>query len=174
MGTVHIAALKSKWLYLTTKFLLGTDVPSSTDIRIEQVRDASRQIVRELGFMKETVAATAFPPSAVHALIEIGANGGITAARLGENLLLEKSSVSRMLRKLVNAGEVAERPNPDDARAKLLVLTTQGESTLAAINAFGRNQVSGAFEHLSPEDRELVAAGLAAYARALRKARNAG
>lgn len=149
-------------------------MPPSDEARIEEVRDASRQIVRELGFMKETLAATVFPPSAVHALIEIGANGPITAARLGKVLLLEKSSVSRMLRKLVNAGEVAEQPNPADARAKLLVLTAQGQHTLAAIDAFGRNQVSGAFEHLSPKDRELVAAGLATYAKALRAARMEG
>jgi DNA-binding MarR family transcriptional regulator len=87
---------------------------------------------------------------------------------------LEKSSVSRMLRKLVDAGAVAERPNPDDARAKLLVLTMEGQSTLAAIDAFAKSQVGGAFAHLSSKDRDLVAAGLAAYARALRMARLGG
>lgn len=141
------------------------------DPTIDAVREASRQIVRELGFMKETIAATALAPSAVHALIEIGAGGPITAARLGEALLLEKSSVSRMLRKLVEAGVVIERPNPADARAKLLVLSVEGEHTLAAINAFGRSQVAGAFEHLAPEERAAVTAGLTAYARALRAAR---
>ena len=140
--------------------------------QIEHVRDSSRRLVRELGFMKPTVGATGLPISAVHALIEIGgADGKLTAAELGDLLTLEKSSVSRMLRKLVERGEVQERENPRDARSKLLSLTPLGAVMLDRINDLGRGQVAGAFGHLSADRRNLVMVGLDAYADALRAAR---
>ncbi|PLP59351.1 GNAT family acetyltransferase [Mesorhizobium loti] len=121
--------------------------------------------------MKPTVAGTDLPPSAVHSIIEIGGNDGLTAAALGEILNLEKSSVSRMLRKLIDAGEIEERMNPNDARSKLLRLTARGEETLLAINRFGQGQVAAAFLHLSDAQRQIVVAGLSAYAEALQSVR---
>ncbi len=146
-------------------------VSESETSEIRKVRDSSRRIVRELGFMKPTVAGTDLPPSAVHSIIEIGADDGLTAAALGEILNLEKSSVSRMLRKLIDAGEIEERTNPGDARSKLLRLTERGKATLAAINRFGHGQVAAAFLHLSDDQRQVVVAGLSAYAEALHRVR---
>ncbi|MFI0844969.1 GNAT family N-acetyltransferase [Mesorhizobium sp. IMUNJ 23232] len=139
--------------------------------QIEKVRDSSRRIVRELGFMKPTVGATGLPISAVHALIEIGGRERPTAAALGDILNLEKSSVSRMLRKLVDTGEIEERENPEDARSKILSLTEHGRNMLERIDRFGQSQVDGAFGHLSHDQRRVVVAGLDAYADALATAR---
>jgi DNA-binding MarR family transcriptional regulator/GNAT superfamily N-acetyltransferase len=140
--------------------------------QIDTVREASRRVVRELGFMKPTVGVTGLPISAVHALIEIGGGqGDLTAMALGERLTLEKSSVSRMLRKLVERGEVMERENPRDARSKLLSLTPRGKAMLARIDELGRGQVLGAFRSLSAAQQHLVEAGMATYAEALRAAR---
>ncbi|WP_205826532.1 MarR family winged helix-turn-helix transcriptional regulator [Mesorhizobium zhangyense] len=138
---------------------------------IEKVRDSSRKLVRELGFMRPTLASTGLPISAVHALIEIGGNEAMTAGMLSEILNLEKSSVSRMLRKLVDTGEIEERTSPGDARSKLLTLTARGKATLAAIDSFGQNQVAAAFRHLSDDQRSTVVAGLIAYAEALHTVR---
>lgn len=140
---------------------------------IEFVRDSSRRMVRELGFMEPRLAESGLPPSAVHALIEIGSGGAVTASVLGERLYLEKSSVSRMLAKLVRQGVVEERANPQDARSKLVVLTDRGKDQLAAIDRFARRQVAEALRHLSAEERRTVAEGLAAYSEALRRARTA-
>ncbi|WP_236571744.1 MarR family winged helix-turn-helix transcriptional regulator [Rhodovarius lipocyclicus] len=138
---------------------------------IPQIRAASRRLVRELGFLNPTLAGTQLPPSAVHALIEIGAHPGLTARQLSETLLLEKSSVSRMLRKLVAAGEVAEGSNPADARAKPLSLTAQGQATLARIDSFARHQVATALARMPEPARAQLAGALAAYAAALRACR---
>jgi DNA-binding MarR family transcriptional regulator/N-acetylglutamate synthase-like GNAT family acetyltransferase len=134
---------------------------------IDNIRAASRQMVRELGFMQNTLAATEYPPSAVHAILEIGARKSMSAAQLAEFLGLEKSSVSRMARKLLEAGELQERPSDQDGRIKWLELTPRGRRTLAAIQAFGRKQVAGALKQLNGEQRHLVAEGLSAYSQAL-------
>lgn len=138
---------------------------------VDEVRAASRLMVRELGFMRATVAATAYGPSAVHAILEIGARGTMTGSQIAEVLGLEKSSVSRLVAKLVAAGEVVGIPAEGDARTKPLRLTAQGEATLAAIHAFAGRQVAAALARLDDSRRRTVAAGLTAYAQALREER---
>jgi DNA-binding MarR family transcriptional regulator/ribosomal protein S18 acetylase RimI-like enzyme len=134
---------------------------------VARVRAASRVLVRELGFMRPTLAATAHSPSAVHALLEIGARGGLSAAELADVLALEKSSVSRMLRKLIDGGELREMPSADDGRVKLLQLGPRGRRTLATIHAFADDQVATALARLGEPRRHAVAEGLEAYAQAL-------
>ncbi|RYX95957.1 MAG: MarR family transcriptional regulator [Comamonadaceae bacterium] len=153
---------------------------SCTPSLVDAIRTASRQMVRELGFMQATIAGTGHPPSAVHAIMEIGAVGAIgaigaeagkqpamTAAQLADILNLEKSSVSRLVRKLVAAGELKETPSTGDARAKHLTLTAKGKRTLAAIHAFGRQQVTLALQKLPVADQHAVSHGLSTYAEAL-------
>jgi DNA-binding MarR family transcriptional regulator len=134
---------------------------------IDDVRAASRLMVRELGFMEATVAATDYPASAVHTILEIGVRGPMTAMQLGRVLHLEKSSISRLLRKLIENGELRETVDPSDARIKPLSLTSKGRRTLAALHAFGRHQVTSALATLSKAEQRTVREGLLLYARAL-------
>jgi DNA-binding MarR family transcriptional regulator len=138
---------------------------------IDDIRAASRQMVREFGFMQQTLAATDYPPSAVHTILEIGTGGPMTSGQLAELLHLEKSSVSRMVRKLIECGELKETSDADDARIKPLSLTPKGRRTLAALHDFGRQQVSDALARLPEAERKLVRQGLMIYARALAAAR---
>lgn len=131
------------------------------------IRRASRTMVRKFGFMNRTLAGTNYSPSAVHAIIDIGTNVDFTAKKLSENLFLEKSSVSRLLRKLITAGEVVELPSDQDARVKYLTLTIRGECTLSNIDAFGVRQVSDAIAPLDVEERKAVLKGLTLYSNAL-------
>jgi DNA-binding MarR family transcriptional regulator/GNAT superfamily N-acetyltransferase len=140
---------------------------------VESVRAASRTLVRELGFMRPTLAATEYSPSAVHALLEIEANGSMTAAQLVQVLVLEKSSVSRMLSRLVATGELKEAAGKGDARVKPLHLTARGRRTVRSIHAHGRAQVVAALQRLNPSQQQTVVQGLDAYAGALRACREA-
>lgn len=138
---------------------------------IKSIRGASRLMVRELGFMNQNLAATDYPPSAVHSMLEVEAHGAMTAAQLVQILGLEKSSVSRMLAKLVEAGELAENLSPDDARTKLLSLTGKGRETVRNINAYADQRVAAALHKLDPFTREVVSQGLSSYASALKACR---
>nr|WP_249149727.1 MarR family transcriptional regulator [Bradyrhizobium manausense] len=138
---------------------------------IDDIRAASRLMVRELGFMDSTVAASDYPPSAVHTILEIGIRGPLTSGELGNFLRLEKSSVSRLVRKLIDCGELRETPDELDARSKLLSLTAKGRRTLEALHAFGRQQVRGALATLTEAEQQTVREGMMLYARALRQSR---
>jgi DNA-binding MarR family transcriptional regulator len=141
---------------------------TAPDLRlVDDIRAASRQMVRELGFMEATVAATDYPPSAVHTILEIGIRGPMTSVQLATFLHLEKSSVSRLVGKLIACGELKETSDADDARIKPLALTPKGRRTLAALHAFGRRQVVGALAQLTEAERRTVREGLLLYARAL-------
>jgi len=133
---------------------------------VEELRAVSRTMVRELGFMGGDFAGTELSPSAVHALIEIE-RSGVTARDLGMRLHLEKSSVSRMLRKLVQSGDVKESAGQEDGRLKMLSLTRTGRRRVAAIHAFARAQVSAAMGRLKPGEERAVLEGMRLYSHAL-------
>lgn len=135
---------------------------------VEQVRSASRTMVRELGFMRTTLAGTEYSPSAVHTLLELGEHGALTAAQLVRALGLEKSSVSRMVAKLIQNGELEESEGEADGRTKQLSLTEQGKRTLEEIHAYGQLQVTSALVPLPQQEQQAIAQGLNAYAQALR------
>jgi DNA-binding MarR family transcriptional regulator/GNAT superfamily N-acetyltransferase len=136
-------------------------------VLIDDIRSQSRKLVRALGFMGGAFAGTDLPPSSVHALIEIEQQPGITAALLSDSLRLDKSSVSRLLRKLVLSGDVSEMPDTGDARIKRLALTESGRRRVSEIHAFARRQVARALDRLPPRQHRTVLDGLSLYANAL-------
>jgi DNA-binding MarR family transcriptional regulator/N-acetylglutamate synthase-like GNAT family acetyltransferase len=145
-----------------------------THADILAVRDASRRMVRDLGFMRQTLADTDLSASAVHTIVELGRHGTLTANRLAQILLLEKSSVSRMLARLIERGLVQEATSDADGRSKLLSLTKQGNEMLAEIDRFANLKVGRALHALNGDARIRVVGGLTAYAEALAMARNGG
>ena len=143
----------------------------ATDRLVSRVRAGSRQLVRELGFMSQTLAGTDLHASAVHAIIELGAEDGLTAKQLAGRLILEKSTISRMLKGLKLRGEIAETPSGSDGRAKHLRLTAKGAQTLEKIVAHAAPQVASALSHLGEGQGPQVADALEAYANALTRCR---
>src|SRR5580698_5580502 len=87
---------------------------------ILELRDFSRRLVRELGFMRTTLADSDLAPSAVHAIIEIGAAPGISAKDLGNILRLDKSNTSRQVARLEASGLVTRTVADEDARTSEL------------------------------------------------------
>ncbi|WP_151989203.1 bifunctional helix-turn-helix transcriptional regulator/GNAT family N-acetyltransferase [Acinetobacter oleivorans] len=134
---------------------------------IDEIRSSSRVMVRELGFMSSTLAATDYSPSAVHSLLELENRGSLTAVQLGQLLGLEKSSVSRMLLKLIKAGEIKEEQDKNDARLKVIKLTLKGVDTVRKINNYGERRVIQAIEKLNSSEQLIIAQGLTAYAESL-------
>ncbi|WP_136659010.1 helix-turn-helix domain-containing GNAT family N-acetyltransferase [Nitratireductor sp. XY-223] len=148
-----------------------THLAPTSENDIETIRSASRTLVRELGFMNRNLAESDLSPSGVHALLEIESGSCVTAKQLCDTLLLEKSTVSRLVRNLVDRGEIREVAAPHDGRAKQLKLTADGRKTLVGIHRYAVNRVSGAVDPLDKGSRATIASGLAKYAKALQAAR---
>ena len=137
---------------------------------ITSIRHSSRLLVRELGFTSTSLAGTALSASAVHTLIELG-RASLSAAALAPLLHRDKSSTSRLVRRLGAAGLVLETPSPRDGREKVLALAPAGREALAAVDAFADARVGGALAGVPVEEREAIERGLRLYAAALRSAR---
>ena len=134
---------------------------------IADIRASSRQLVRRWGALERHAAGTGLALSSVHAVLEIGFHDALTAARLGELLGLEKSSVSRMLKGLATKGLVVFSPDDQDGRQRLLSLSSNGWALFEAINAHADRQVIAALDVLEREDMAKVSRGLFLYAKAL-------
>lgn len=134
---------------------------------VAEVRAASRELVRRWGAHAPGVAGTDLPASAAHALIEINKADGLTARDLSNLLRLEKSTISRLVRGLVNRGELREHPSAMDGRAKILHLTQKGRRTLGVIETTAAQQVRSALQRLDQKAQRRILAGLSDYARAL-------
>ncbi len=139
----------------------------SREQTIRELREVSRKLVRELGFMRNTLAESDLPPSAVHAILEIAGAPGIQARDLAERLRLDKSSTSRQVTRLESAGLVERRTRADDARSSELHLTKSGQQVRRKIDAFASEQVSNALRHLTPADQQRLVASLSQYVSAL-------
>lgn len=147
---------------------------SASSPLVAKVRSASRELVREFGFLNRTVAGTDLPASAVHAIVEIGAAGRLSAKDLSAKLLLEKSTISRLVKSLVDRGELREVRAEQDGRSKFLHLTGQGAATLAAITRYAERQVVSALALLPDRSRQDVLTGLETYSAALKASRLSG
>ncbi|VVD59051.1 Multidrug resistance operon repressor [Pandoraea eparura] len=144
------------------------DLPGKPrEAEILELRDFSRRLVRELGFMRTTLADSDLAPSAVHAIIEIGATPGISAKDLGNLLRLDKSNTSRQVAKLEASGLVRRTTASNDARASELFLTEAGQRLRSKIDRFATDQVSSALRRIVPADQAALVRALALYADAL-------
>jgi putative acetyltransferase len=138
--------------------------------QVSAVRDASRRMVRQLGFLAPRRSPTALTPSQCHLLLELEAAGSLATGELAERLQLDKSSISRAVAPLLDRKLVAVAADSRDARRKPLRLTGAGRRAVAGIHRRASAQVGAALGLLSPSERRTVIAGLDLYARALARA----
>lgn len=135
------------------------------------IRQAARQIVRELHLLDGRHCIEGYSFSQCHFITELNTLGQATASELAERLVLEKSTLSRLCKGLVDSGHVVSKPNPADTRQKLLRLNTKGKRAAEQINRYSNNQVNQALSFVADQDRATLVAGLERYAKSLRYAR---
>ncbi len=141
---------------------------------VEGFRKSSRDLVREFGFLSKTIAESDLSGSAVHALIEINQIDKITAKDLAVNLVLEKSTVSRLIKALINNNYINQNRSESDAREKYFSLTDKGNKKLQQINNFAKDQVINAVSPFNKKEQRDILSGLQRYSAALKISRTQG
>lgn len=142
---------------------------STFESLVQLVRHSSRAIVRELGLLHDDVDE--FSLSYRHLLIELGKKGPLTSTDMSVILKLDKSTISRMVNKLIKKKLITLIPNPSDQRLKNILLTESGKKIVSQINHVADKQVKDALCFLSEKERSLVEKGLVLYAHALKQSR---
>lgn len=138
---------------------------------IENLRQAARKLVRELGVLQLNMSRTNRTPQHWHALIEIKNEPNITIANLGHLLLLTPSNMSRIVSALVKEGLV-DVGSGVDKREKYLQITAKGNQELHHIDEFSVTKVKEALEYLTVEDQQQIIAAMQKYADALYRSRS--
>ena len=140
---------------------------------IRAMRAATRNLVRELRILDGHGCLPAMSFSECHALYEIGQREGTTVSELTDALLLEKSTVSRIVSSLRRRGLIESRTADGDRRRRRLSLTDAGQQQVSGIDQVSDGQVAGAFSFLTGAERAACIEALARYGKALAYARRA-
>jgi DNA-binding MarR family transcriptional regulator len=80
-------------------------------------------------------------------------NPGASQGFLADRLEVEPITVSRMVDRLVEAGHIERRPDPDDRRAWKIYLTDRATPIIANLRTMADALVDQAFDGLSPAER---------------------
>jgi len=143
----------------------------NTESTIRQIRQHSRQLVRELDVVKGIYLETGYTFTQCHVLFELSRHGSLNLLDLADQLLIDKSNASRTVKKLVQLGLVKTNRVASDNRQKLFRLTALGRKVLRKTVALADRQVASAIANLTGEEQQTVIDGLQMYASALRKSR---
>ena len=138
---------------------------------IESIRQAARQLVRELNLLDARHCIEGFSFSECHVITELDRLGEATAKELGGILLLDKSTMSRLCNSLRERGYLQAAKDHSDRRRKLLRLSSQGRKGAQRIHEYAREQVGSALSFIAEEDLATLVNGLGRYSKALRYAR---
>ena len=138
---------------------------------IQPIRQAARQLVRELHLLDGRYCIKGFTFSECHLITELEAMGQATASELSERLVLEKSTMSRLVNGLLEQGYIRSDQDTADKRRRLLSLTAKGRSGADRINQYANDQVLGALGYVADAEQEAIVDGLTRYAKALKYAR---
>ena len=137
---------------------------------VQPLRQAAREVVRELGMLQDRFAPADVTHTQCHALLELSAAGVLTAGELASRLRVDKSVVSRTLRPLSERGLLTSSRGAD-RREKPVGLSKAGRRVVERIHAAAGEQVDRALRLLPPADRQTVLSGMVLYAKALTRAR---
>lgn len=151
----------------------GAFQPPLSVTRPELLRDGTDAAFREVIWDLLTVAnrLQKFPEafgralgisSAQYAVLIAAAHiqgaGGTGIRRLADHMHLPAPHVTTTVGRLVAAGLLAKRPNPEDGRGVLVTLTEQGQAALARLAPFQQQVNDALFEGLSRAEFDTLAA----------------
>lgn len=138
---------------------------------INELRRNARNVVRELGLLNDAYFEIGVTLAERHLLIELTTYPSPTMKEISERLLLDKSTVSRLISNAVKKGYVKCITDVKDKRKRFLKITAKGKQTLQAFEPIAFNQTKEALLTLTSAEIETIHKGVALYAKGLRNSR---
>lgn len=137
-----------------------------------QLRLSVQRFVRLFGLLDRNVTPCGFPLSVsqVMTLQELEHNK-ITLMELSAKLLLERSSVSRLVDQLVKEGFINRETNSENRREVLLSLTAKGNNTLHKVREQSVLFYESILEHILEPDQQKIVEAFRIFNDALSKER---
>lgn len=138
---------------------------------INQLRHNARSVVRELGLLNDAYYEIGVTLAERHLLIELNGSSLPTMGEIADRLLIDKSTMSRLISKAIKKGYVKCMTDDKDKRKRFLQLSEKGKQVLHAFEPIAFNQTKEALLKLTSEEIRTVYQGVALYAKGLRNSR---
>ena len=138
---------------------------------LKDVRRHARQLVRELDVVRSGYMDTGYTLAQGHVMFELSTRGTLTLMQLTEVLLIDKSNLSRTIKKLIQLELVKSVRGTVDSRQKFFSLTAKGKKALRELIGVAEGQIGGALELLTQEQQQTVVEGLRLFESSLRRQR---
>lgn len=139
--------------------------------KVNVLREDARSLVRELGLLNDAYFDVGVTLAERHLLIELASFDRPTMGEIGERLLIDKSTVSRLIAKAVKKGYIKCSSDKKDRRKRYLEFTALGKKTLQTFEPIAHDQTKAALQTLAPDEVKLVYQGVSLYAKGLKNSR---
>ncbi len=116
---------------------------------IYDIRQFNRFYTKVLGLFNNQILDTDYSLTEARILFEISERTECIANNLVQELNIDRSYLSRILRKFEREGLIEKKSSPIDSRKNLLFLTRKGEELLDKINKQSDEQVNQLFNGLT-------------------------
>ena len=127
----------------------------------EIFREVVKTCVRKLGLLQKADAACCgITVAQCHTLVEVGKANSLSLNKLSESLTLDKSTMSRTVDNLVNAGLVERQVDKEDRRYTKITLTAKGTEMVEVINSSMKEYFEKVMNSIPEEKRGVVIAAL--------------
>jgi DNA-binding MarR family transcriptional regulator len=126
-------------------------------------------VIREMGVLRpdQVLPGWLLSLSDIYALNILAERAPISQQDLGAALLLEKSSVTRLVQQLERRGWIVRERDARDSRLRLLRLSELGARMTEEMHRHMHERHAELFEQLTPDEQSALMRGLTALRRAL-------
>jgi DNA-binding MarR family transcriptional regulator/GNAT superfamily N-acetyltransferase len=129
---------------------MATPSAPAIDPAVAAFRGFNRFYTRFIGVLDEQLVESGFSLTEARVLFELSAQPDCSAGEIAAELSIDPGYLSRILRKLENAGLLDRSAAPDDARQTVLRLTRKGKTAFADLNSRSSAQAAGILNALTP------------------------
>jgi DNA-binding MarR family transcriptional regulator len=125
-----------------------------TEEQINRIRAFNRHYTQVLGVLNKRTFDTNLTWPEGRILLEVGINHLATPMAVANQLQLDKSYASRIIKRLTDKGLIAKRPSPTDSRSINISLTDQGWHVFDDINQKSNLLIEGLISDLSAKEQD--------------------
>jgi DNA-binding MarR family transcriptional regulator/RimJ/RimL family protein N-acetyltransferase len=119
---------------------------------IAGIRSFNRFYTNILGLLNRHILDSSFSLTEARVLLEISKNEPCQANALAERLKLDRSFLSRILKRFADQAFITRAPDPGDSRASLIRITQAGQAVLTELDGRSEAQIGALLAVLPPEE----------------------
>jgi DNA-binding MarR family transcriptional regulator len=124
---------------------------------IRKIRGFNRFYTDVIGLLNQHFLNSPYSLAEGRILFEISKAGNIQASKIMTVMHIDKSYLSRLLKKLEKENLIVRKPSKNDARAVEISLTEKGNQEFEVLNQRSEDQIKDLLQSLSAEKSRILA-----------------